>query len=300
MSAHPASDPFMSSPAGSGRVLQGVVREAIAVEPRSTVAWAALREARDRLRIRAVGGARTDAVAGLRIGVGQGLSGRVFHRGAAHWVDDYRASASITHEFDAIITGEHLRRMAAAPIAVDGDVVGVFVIGSRDDGRFGTRALTAVHRLAADAATTLSSTAPDPLVDPREQSDRVLRRLSSGALALREVRAGIEAVDAGGGVDAPVGLTQIAESLRAVEASLRALLGDVVEERALPEPVPALTPRQQQVLELVAEGLTTRAIADRLHLSPETVKGYVKQALIRLGARTRAEGIAAWRSPWRG
>lgn len=299
MSAHPASDPFMSSPAGSGRVLQGIVREAIAVEPRSTMAWAALREARDRLRIRAVGGARTDAVTGLRIGVGQGLSGRVFHRRAAHWVDDYRASSSITHEFDAIITGEHLRRMAAAPITVDGDVVGVFVIGSRDDGRFGTRALTEVHRLAADAATTLSSATPDPLVDLPEQRQRVLRRLSSGALALREVRAGIEAVDAGGGVDAPVGLAQIAESLRVVEESLRALLGDVVEERALPESVPALTPRQQQVLELVAEGLTTRAIADRLHLSPETVKGYVKQALIRLGARTRAEGVAAWRSPWR-
>ena len=302
MNASPTSSPLPPHPASSSRLLRRTMQQAITVEPRSTVAWAALQEGRDGLRIRTVAGARTDAIPGLRVELDQGLSGRVFRRRTAHWVDDYRASTSITHEFDTIIAGERLRRMAAAPIAVDGDVVGVFVVGSRDDGRFGTRALTAVHRLAADAAATLSDAASsghDALADPSERRRRHLRQLSSGALTIREVRARVEGVEAAIGAEAAAALALIAANLRDVEESLRALLEADPDGVPCDEP-PSLTPRQRQVLELVGEGLTTRAIAERLHLSPETVRGYVKQALTRLGAHTRAEGIAAWCAPRHG
>lgn len=55
-----------------------------------------------------------------------------------------------------------------------------------------------------------------------------------------------------------------------------------------------LTPREREVLELVAEGLSNRAIAERLGNSEHTVKFHVSSLLGKLGAVTRAElvGIA--------
>jgi DNA-binding CsgD family transcriptional regulator len=45
---------------------------------------------------------------------------------------------------------------------------------------------------------------------------------------------------------------------------------------------PMLTPRQRQVAELVARGLTNKAIARRMNLSAETVKTHVRDAALRL------------------
>ncbi len=50
-----------------------------------------------------------------------------------------------------------------------------------------------------------------------------------------------------------------------------------------------LTRREETVLVLVGRGLSTRAIAERLALSPATVDGYVDSAMTRLAARTRAQ-----------
>jgi len=50
-----------------------------------------------------------------------------------------------------------------------------------------------------------------------------------------------------------------------------------------------LTPREQQVLRLVEEGLTNREIADRLFISPSTAKVHVRHILEKFGVRTRTE-----------
>jgi DNA-binding NarL/FixJ family response regulator len=47
------------------------------------------------------------------------------------------------------------------------------------------------------------------------------------------------------------------------------------------------------VLQLVSEGYSNTMIANRLHLSDNTVKGYVEALLTRLNARNRAEAVAA-------
>ena len=52
----------------------------------------------------------------------------------------------------------------------------------------------------------------------------------------------------------------------------------------------ALSPRERQVLELLAEGLTGEEVAGRLHLSPETVRTHVRNAIVKLGAKTRVAG----------
>ncbi|MFF0632960.1 protein kinase [Nocardia sp. NPDC004151] len=54
-----------------------------------------------------------------------------------------------------------------------------------------------------------------------------------------------------------------------------------------------LSPRERQVAELVAEGLTSKAIADRLVVSPRTVQGHIEHILTKLGFTSRAQ-IAVW------
>jgi len=58
-----------------------------------------------------------------------------------------------------------------------------------------------------------------------------------------------------------------------------------------------LTPKEQQVLGLVAEGLTNRQIAERLGVAEKTVKNYVSTLLAKLGveSRTQAAVMAARR-----
>ena len=53
-----------------------------------------------------------------------------------------------------------------------------------------------------------------------------------------------------------------------------------------------LTEREREVMTLVASGLQSGDIAERLYLSPETVKSHVHNALAKLGAHTRAHGVA--------
>jgi DNA-binding CsgD family transcriptional regulator len=54
-----------------------------------------------------------------------------------------------------------------------------------------------------------------------------------------------------------------------------------------------LTPREAEVAVLVAEGLTNRAIADRLHLSVRTVETHVDRALGKLDFHSRTQ-LAGW------
>jgi len=56
---------------------------------------------------------------------------------------------------------------------------------------------------------------------------------------------------------------------------------------------PALTPRQYEVAELVAAGLTNRDIAARLHITERSAESHVERIRLRLGFRSRAQ-IAAW------
>jgi DNA-binding CsgD family transcriptional regulator len=53
-----------------------------------------------------------------------------------------------------------------------------------------------------------------------------------------------------------------------------------------------LTEREREVMTLVASGLQSSDMAERLFLSPETVKSHVQNAMGKLGAHTRAHAVA--------
>lgn len=52
-----------------------------------------------------------------------------------------------------------------------------------------------------------------------------------------------------------------------------------------------VSPREYEVLQLVAEGLSNQEIADRLYISESTVKSHVSSLLIKLDARRRTHAV---------
>lgn len=102
--------------------------------------------------------------------------------------------------------------------------------------------------------------------------------------------------------------------MREAHAALRALAPRITDEalRAellgacallTPDAEPAgtvrLAPREVDVLACVAAGATNAVAAERLGVTAETVKGYLRSAMRKLGARTRGEAVvAARRSGW--
>jgi two-component system, NarL family, response regulator DevR len=53
-----------------------------------------------------------------------------------------------------------------------------------------------------------------------------------------------------------------------------------------------LTPQERKILDLVAEGMTNRQIAEKVFLAEKTVKNYVSNILMKLGLSRRAEAAA--------
>jgi DNA-binding NarL/FixJ family response regulator len=89
---------------------------------------------------------------------------------------------------------------------------------------------------------------------------------------------------------------EVAGAVSAVHAGLLAVHPEALAQPALATPPPprsrlALTAREREILELIAEGANNRRVAARLAISRHTVKFHVASILAKLGARSRTEAV---------
>lgn len=82
----------------------------------------------------------------------------------------------------------------------------------------------------------------------------------------------------------------IAERLMHYFAAPPAVLNGTTQPAESPA-FPDLTERERDVLELIAQGLTNSAIAERLVLSPKTVRNYITEIFSKLQVADRAQAI---------
>ena len=89
----------------------------------------------------------------------------------------------------------------------------------------------------------------------------------------------------------------LAQAIRAAHAGRATLSSEAAQalvQAAAQPPTPGhdLTERERDVLALLVEGLNNRQIADRLVVSPSTIKSHVSHILAKLGVASRTEAAA--------
>jgi two-component system, NarL family, response regulator len=84
---------------------------------------------------------------------------------------------------------------------------------------------------------------------------------------------------------------ELLETIRAVHAGRKRLSAEVVTEIAEHATDDVLTPREIDVLRLIAKGNANKEVAGKLSLTEETVKGHVKNILAKLDANDRTHAV---------
>jgi signal transduction histidine kinase/DNA-binding NarL/FixJ family response regulator len=168
--------------------------------------------------------------------------------------------------------------LAEARSALDGVDVAVIDLVLPDGS--GADLIEDVRRRNPDAQTLIVTACADPLA-----TARAVERGAAGVLRkeahLHDVMAAIRRLRRG---ESLMPLTEVVELLRAAgrrrerELDDRRLLG-------------SLTPREREVLQLMADGLDTREAAARLHVSPRTQRNHVANILAKLGVHSQLQAL---------
>lgn len=192
-------------------------------------------------------------------------------------------------------------------VAILGTVDDIEVVGEAADGAAALDLVRAsrpdvvlmdIRMPGMDGLDATEQIAADPeLTDVRvivlttfEEDEYVLRALRGGASGFlgKSVRPGalldaVRTVAAGEELLSP--------------AATKAVISHVSHERAQPSVASDvfrhLTEREREVVLLVAQGLSNEDIAERLFVSPLTAKTHVNRAMMKIGARDRAQLVVA-------
>jgi DNA-binding NarL/FixJ family response regulator len=162
---------------------------------------------------------------------------------------------------------------------------------------------------AADGEEVIAEQHPDVAVVgvdlPDERGTELVRRLNGSTNGTKFViYTGLRDPDllgaafrsgARGLVAKPAGLSVLVDALREVWRGGRYFDPRFANGREGEEeeevPAKALSEREAEVLAMLARGLTGEEIAQRLVLSPETVRTHIRNAMAKLDARTRTEAV---------
>jgi two-component system response regulator DesR len=153
--------------------------------------------------------------------------------------------------------------------------------------RTSAEALALVERLRPDVALVdlfLAGESGAELCQAiRQASPQTRVLLISGAG--RMARAAARAVGASGFISKESDAREVVAAVRAVGS------GMTMFPPKTDQPEPMLTEREREVLELIAGGSTNREIAEKLYLSPYTIKEHTSALYRKLHARNRAEAV---------
>ncbi|MEU5953093.1 helix-turn-helix transcriptional regulator [Streptomyces sp. NPDC047525] len=249
------------------------------------VAFGGLVEGQRQVRIGELTGTGTRALSGLAVSSGNGLGGKAVALSRPCAVTDYHDSRHISHEYDSAVAAEGLRSVLAVPVVVRRRVRGVLYGALRSAQPLGDRTLSAAVAAARDVeqALVVRDEVRALLVAAREPEPQ-----TGAGQAWEQVR------------EAHGALRGLAPRITdpALRAEILLVCGRLASAATLPpgrERSVSLAPREVDVLACVAGGVTNAVAAERLGLRPETVKGYLRAAMRKLGAHTRLEAVVAAR-----
>ena len=240
---------------------------------------------RRHMRISELSGTETPALSGLPVTSGNGLGGRAVALARPCAVTDYSSSRQISHEYDIPVATEGLRSILAVPVVVRRRVRGVLYGALRTAQPLGDRTLGAAMEAARDVEQALAvGDEARGLLAATARTER--DRDPAGGAAWEQVR------------EAHAALRALAPRIAdpALRAELLGVCGLLAPKArgGLSEGLD-LAPRELDVLACVAAGATNAVAAERLGLRAETVKGYLRSAMRKLGAHTRGEAVVAAR-----
>jgi DNA-binding NarL/FixJ family response regulator len=179
----------------------------------------------------------------------------------------------------AAADGEEALAMVAAERP---DVVLMDVRMPRLDGIQATRRLAETHPgIGVVALTTYAD--DETIVAALQAGARGYLTKDAGA---EQIRGAVERVAAGEAAIDPAVQRQLIAAVQRQRVTAPPACPDSDE---LPD---GLTPREAEVLELIAAGLSNGEIADRLVVSGATVKSHVNHLFAKIGARDRAQAVA--------
>ncbi len=143
-------------------------------------------------------------------------------------------------------------------------------------------AVSAVDPVRAADLAARAALAGHVVVDPADAQVMLADATSPAGPEHRVLRVGL-------GTSVPADLTphQLDAALRAVAVGLRVSLPAAPEEKP-----PSLTPREQEILACLGEGLSNKAAARRLGISAHTVKFHLEAVFNKLGATSRTDAVA--------
>jgi DNA-binding CsgD family transcriptional regulator len=214
-------------------------------------------------------GTTRGALNGVAVDIGHGLGGKVISVRRPVAVDDYLRTPHITHRYNPIIATEGLGAMAAVPVIVDRSPIAVLYGAVHTDNPLAGRAFDILadearaleQRIVVERVTPTTSMASpelrDRVTDAYSRLRRLQRTVDDDELAAEIGRIGDGLLDDVPGVNPAVRLTQ----------------------------------REQDVVALAALGHGNARIAEELAIGVQTAKGYMKDAMAKLGATNRLEAV---------